>query len=194
MKVLFSLLGASVGLAVIYYLGTYSSLVARQEAVNAAWGKVEVVCQRRAELIPNLVATVKGYATHEKELFIKLAEARSKVGSININGSDLTKDPELLKKFLGAQGELAGVLNKLLAVSEAYPDLKASEGFKTLQAQIEGSENRISVERTMAQDATRSYNTLVRGPVARYIAGDEFKVIPYFVADEGSKKAPEVKF
>lgn len=193
MKVLLSLLGV-IASAVCYYLGTYSSLVARQEAVNAAWGKVEVVCQRRAELIPNLVATVKGYAAHEKELFVKIAEARSKVGSININGSDLTKDPELLKKFLGAQGELTGVLNKLLAVSEAYPDLKASEGFKTLQAQIEGSENRISVERTMAQNATQSYNTLVRGPIARYIAGDEFKVIPYFVADEGSKKAPEVKF
>ena len=193
MKVMFSLLGV-VALAAIYYLGTYSSLVARQEAVNAAWGKVEVVCQRRAELIPNLVATVQGYASHEKDLFVKITEARAKAGSINISGADLTKDPELLKKFLGAQNELSGALNKLLAVREAYPDLKASEGFRTLQVQIEGSENRISVERTMAQNATQSYNTLVRGPIARYVAGDEFKVIPYFVADESSKTAPVVKF
>lgn len=171
----------------------YNSLVEKQQGVDQAWAQVENQYQRRADLIPNLVNTVKGYSTHEEETLTKVIEARSKATSVTINADDLTE--ENLARYQQAQNELTGALKSLLAVTEAYPDLKANENFLNLQAQLEGTENRISTERQRYTEAVREYNTSIKKfPTMIYAGWFGFKEKPQFKAEAGAKKAPEVKF
>lgn len=139
----------------------YNTMQTQDEAANAAWSEVLNQYQRRADLIPNLVNTVKGYAAHEEEVYTKVTEARSRVGSVQISAEDAA-DPEKLKKFQEAQGELSGALSRLLVVSENYPQLKADQNFRDLQAQLEGTENRIAVARNGYIKAVQTYNTTLR--------------------------------
>ena len=171
----------------------YNGMVEREEAVSQAWSNVENQYQRRADLIPNLVNTVKGYAAHEQETLTQVIEARSKATSINIDAENLT--PETLKAYQKAQGEIGNALGRLIALGEAYPDLKANENFRELQAQLEGTENRIAVERRNFNDATRSYNTYLR-KFPRNILSNiyGFDTKPYFEAEEGTHNAPKVEF
>lgn len=171
----------------------YNSLVEKQQTVDQQWAQVENQYQRRADLIPNLVNTVKGYSTHEEETLLKVTEARAKATSITIDADNLTE--ENLMKYQQAQNELSGALKSLLAVTEAYPDLKANENFLNLQAQLEGTENRISTERQRYTEAVREYNTAIKKfPTMIYAGWFGFKEKPQFKAEAGAEKAPEVKF
>ncbi len=171
----------------------YNSLVEKQQGVDQAWAQVENQYQRRADLIPNLVATVKGYAAHESETLEKVTMARAKATSITINAENLNE--ETLAKYQEAQGELSQALKSLLAVTEAYPDLKANENFMNLQTQLEGTENRISTERMRYTEAVKDYNTSIKKfPTMIYAGWFGFKEKPQFKADAGATKAPEVKF
>ena len=171
----------------------YNSMVEKEEAVNTAWSNVENQYQRRADLIPNLVNTVKGYASHEQETLESVVNARSKATQITLNADELT--PEKLKAYQAAQGEVGSALSRLLAVTENYPELKANENFQELQAQLEGTENRISVERRNFNQVTQDYNTYIRKFQNNLFAGMfGFDKKPYFEAEAGSQKAPEVKF
>jgi LemA protein len=171
----------------------YNNLVTLREQVNRDWSNVENVYQRRADLIPNLVATVKGYATHEQETFTKVTEARSKATSVTIDASNMTEED--LKRFQAAQGEVSSALSRLLAVAEAYPDLKANQNFLELQAQLEGTENRIAVERRKFNETATSYNTEIkRFPTILFAGMFGFKERPYFTAEAGSQVAPKVQF
>ena len=184
---------ALVAIVAIWGVSAYNGLVKMDESVSTAWSNVENQYQRRADLIPNLVNTVKGYAAHEKETFQAVTEARSKATQMSINADELT--PEKMLAFQKAQGEVGAALSRLLAITEAYPDLKANENFKELQAQLEGTENRISVERKNFNEVARSYNTAVRTFPKTLIAGMcGFDKRPYFEAEEGASKAPEVQF
>lgn len=172
---------------------TYNSMVAQNEQVAAQWSQVENVYQRRADLIPNLVNTVKGYASHEKETLEGVVEARSKATSVNIDAGNLT--PEKLAAFQQAQDGLSSALSRLLAVVENYPDLKANQNFLELQAQLEGTENRIAVERKKFNDITRGYNTYIKQFPKNMLAGMfGFQQKPYFKAKPGSEEAPKVEF
>ncbi len=178
---------------VLWGVGQYNRLVTGQEAVSTAWSNVENQYQRRADLIPNLVNTVKGYAAHESETFETVVEARSKATAIKIDADNLT--PERLKEFQNAQGAVGSALSRLIAISENYPELKANENFKELQAQLEGTENRIAVERRNFNQTTKTYNTHIRQFPRNLVAGlFGFRARPYFEATEGSESAPEVKF
>ena len=171
----------------------YNSMVEKEEAVNTAWSNVENQYQRRTDLIPNLVNTVKGYASHEQETLESVVNARSKATQITLNADELT--PEKLKAYQAAQGEVGSALSRLLAVTENYPELKANENFQELQAQLEGTENRISVERRNFNQVTQDYNTYIRKFPNNLFAGMfGFDKKPYFEAEAGSQKAPEVKF
>lgn len=171
----------------------YNSLVEKQQTVDQQWAQVENQYQRRADLIPNLVNTVKGYSTHEEETLTKVTEARAKATSITINADDLTE--ENLARYQQAQNELSSALKSLLAVTEAYPDLKANENFLNLQAQLEGTENRIATERMRYTEAVRDYNTAIKKfPTMIYAGWFGFKEKPQFKAEAGAEKAPEVKF
>jgi len=171
----------------------YNSMVEKEEAVNTAWSNVENQYQRRADLIPNLVNTVKGYASHEQETLESVVNARSKATQITLNADELT--PEKLKAYQAAQGEVGSALSRLLAVTENYPELKANENFQELQAQLEGTENRISVERRNFNQVTQDYNTYIRKFPNNLFAGMfGFDKKPYFEAEAGSQKAPEAKF
>ena len=171
----------------------YNSLVEKQQTVDQAWAQVENQYQRRADLIPNLVATVKGYATHENETLEKVTLARAKATSITIDAENL--DEETLAKYQQAQGELSQALKSLLAVTEAYPDLKANENFMNLQTQLEGTENRISTERMRYTEAVKDFNTSIKKfPTVIYAGWFGFKAKPQFKADAGAERAPEVKF
>lgn len=171
----------------------YNSMVEKEEAVNTAWSNVENQYQRRADLIPNLVNTVKGYASHEQETLESVVNARSKATQITLNADELT--PEKLKAYQAAQGEVGSALSRLLAVTENYPELKANENFQELQAQLEGTENRISVERRNFNQVTQDYNTYIRKFPNNLFAGMfGFDKKPYFEAEAGNQKAPEVKF
>ncbi len=164
------------------------------ENVNQAWAQVENQYQRRADLIPNLVNTVKGYADFEKGVLTEVTELRSQVGQVKISASDLT-DEDKFKKFQDAQDKLSGALSRLLVVAENYPQLKANENFLQLQAQLEGTENRISVERKKFNEAVQEYNTSTRTfptVITAKIFG--FKEKQYFKSAPGSDKAPDVKF
>ncbi len=173
--------------------GTYNGLVAAEEAVAKAWADVESTYQRRADLIPNLVETVKGYAAHEKEVLTQVTEARSRVGQIRVDARGLT--PEAIERFQKAQQGLGGALSRLLAVAERYPDLKANQNFLDLQTQLEGTENRIAVARRRYNEAARAYNTRIRSFPANLFAGAfGFEPKPYFQAEEGAEAAPKVKF
>ena len=184
---------AVIAILVIYSISSYNSLVSQDESVSTAWSNVENQYQRRADLIPNLVNTVKGYAAHEKETLDAVVSARSKATQATISIDDLT--PEKLQAYQEAQGEIGAALGRLLAITENYPDLKANENFQALQAQLEGTENRISVERRKFNEIAKSYNTTIRRFPKNIIAGlFGFEKRPYFEAAEGSEKAPEVKF
>ena len=180
-------------LVVIWAIGINNKMVTMEENVSKAWGNVENVYQRRADLIPNLVNTVKGYAAHETSTFEAVVNARAKATSITVNPEDMTADQ--LKEFQKAQNEVGGALGRLIAISESYPELKANENFKELQAQLEGTENRISVERRNFNESANSYNTFIRKCPQSIIAGMRgFEKKPYFEAEEGANKAPKVEF
>ncbi len=173
---------------------TYNKLVQLDEQINQAWAQVENQYQRRYDLIPNLVETVKGYAKHEREVFIQVTEARAKVGQLSIN-PEVLKDPQAFARFQQAQDALSSALSRLLAVAENYPQLKANENFLQLQAQLEGTENRISVERRRYNEVVQQYNTYVRRFPTNIIAGMfGFRERPYFRAAEGAQQAPKVQF
>lgn len=184
---------AVVAVLVIYCVSSYNSLVTQEETVGTAWSNVENQYQRRSDLIPNLVNTVKGYAAHEKETFDAVVSARAKATQMTIDIEDLT--PEKIEAYQKAQGAVGSALSRLLAVTENYPELKANENFKELQAQLEGTENRISVERCKFNETAREYNTSIRRFPKNIVASMfGFEKRPYFEAEEGSEKAPEVKF
>jgi LemA protein len=177
-----------------WFVATRNGLVTAEEQVNAAWANVENVYQRRADLVPNLVETVRGYATHERETFDAVTEARARVGSIQVTPETLS-DPEALRRFQALQGSLTSALSRLLAVAENYPNLKANESFLTLQSQLEGTENRIAVERNRFNEAARAYNTRIRQFPASLVASmSGFKAKAYFEAAEGAETAPRVDF
>ena len=177
------------------FKGYYNNFVTLEENVNQKWSQVENVYQRRADLIPNLVEVVKGYATHEKETLQAVVEARSKVGGqVNI-GNDVLNNPQAFAKFQQAQGALTSALQRLMVVVERYPDLKADARFADLQSQLEGTENRISVERGRFNQAVQEYNTVIRKFPANILAGIfGFEKKVYFQSDSGAEKAPKVKF
>ena len=185
---------AAVVLGIFFWFqGNYNNMVKMDEGVQAAWSQVENVYQRRADLIPNLVATVKGYASHEQQTLEGVISARSKATQITVDPEDLTS--EQLAKYQKAQGELGSALGKLLAITENYPDLKANTNFLELQAQLEGTENRITVERKKFNDAARVYNTTIRQFPKNIVAGMfGFEKKPYFEAQEGAEQAPKVEF
>lgn len=168
-------------------------MVTMQEGVTAQWSQVENVYQRRSDLIPNLVNTVKGYADFEKETLTQVIEARAKATAVNINPDKL--DAQSLQNFQNAQSGLSSALSKLMVVVEKYPELKANQGFLDLQAQLEGTENRITVERQKFNQTAQSYNTFIRTFPKNIFAGMfGFEKKAYFEAEKGAEKAPQVKF
>lgn len=182
---------------VMWGTGVYDNAVKLQEDVNAEWSNVQATYQRRMDLIPNLVETVKGYADFEKETLTGVIEARSKATAVSIDPSNVT--PEQLAQFQQAQDGLSSALARLMVVVERYPDLKANQNFLDLQAQLEGTENRINVARQRYNDTIRVYNTYVRGFFKRFAlsifgGGEDFSVRKGFEAAEGADKAPQVKF
>lgn len=182
-----------VALVAIWGITGYNGLVKADENVSTAWSNVENQYQRRADLIPNLVNTVKGYAAHEKETLDAVVTARARATQITIDADNMT--PEMLQEYQKSQGEVGAALGRLLAVAEAYPDLKANTNFLELQAQLEGTENRISVERRNFNEAARGYNTSIRSFPRNILAGlFGFEKRPYFEAQEGVEKAPVVQF
>lgn len=184
---------AVVAVLLVWGYSVYNGLVEKDEAVHSAWSDVETQYQRRADLIPNLVNTVKGYAAHEKETLDAVVEARSKATSLNVAAADLT--PERMAAYQQAQEGVRSALGRLIAIAENYPDLKANSNFQELQAQLEGTENRIAVARTDFNEKTRAYNVAIRRFPTNLIAGMcSFDAKPYFEADEGAQKAPEVVF
>ncbi len=198
------LIGLLVGLGLLLLIGLsvfvtvknyYNQFVTLEENINQSWSQVENVYQRRADLIPNLVEVVKGYAKHERETLQAVVEARSKVGGQIKVGANVLNDPKAFAKFQQAQDALSGALQRLMVVVERYPNLKADQRFADLQAQLEGTENRIAVERRRFNEAVQAYNTSVRHFPANIIANMfGFKEKAYFKAQPGSEKVPKVKF
>jgi len=179
---------------VLWGTGVYNSLVTLDEGVRTSWGQVETQYQRRADLIPNLVSTVKGYAAHEKEVLMGVTEARAKVGQITVT-PEVLNNPQAFQRFQAAQDGLSSALSRLLAVVENYPQLKANENFLALQDQLEGTENRISVARQRFNMAVQGYNTTIRRFPASIVAGmTGFEQKQYFQAAEGADTAPAVEF
>ena len=197
MKTLLIVLGVLVALVVaglLYASGLYNGLVNRSQAVDAQWAQVQNVYQRRADLIPNLVATVSGAANFEKSTLTEITEARASVGRVQLNAGG-TPTAAQLAQFEQAQGALSSALSRLLVVAENYPSLKATANFSELQAQIEGTENRISVERGRFNELARDYNAAIKRVPAVFLAGIlGFKEKPYFAAQPGSDRPPQVKF
>lgn len=180
-------------LLVLWGISVNNKMVSQEEGVTTAWANVESQYQRRADLIPNLVNTVKGYAAHESETLQAVVEARAKATSISVDSQNMT--PEQLKEFQEAQNQVTGALGRLIAVAESYPDLKANENFKELQAQLEGTENRIATERKKYNEVVKSYNTYIRKfPQSLFANILGFDKKPYFESEEGSEKAPVVEF
>ena len=185
------LLIAVLALVVVWGVSVYNTLVQKQEAVSSAWSQVENVYQRRSDLIPNLVATVKGYAQHESSTLEAVVEARA--NATGITGGNLSEAE--VAQYQAAQGEVSGALSRLLAIVENYPDLKANENFLDLQAQLEGTENRIAEARRQFNETAKGYNTKVRSFPANLIAKlFGFDVKGYFEAEDGAKTAPKVEF
>ncbi len=171
----------------------YNTMVTLDEGISSQWAQVENAYQRRADLIPNLVNTVKGYADFEKETLTQVIEARSKATSINIDPGNIT--PEAISQFQNAQAGLSSALSRLMVVVERYPELKANQNFLELQAQLEGTENRIAVERRKFNEATRQYNTYIRKFPKNIVAGIfGFDKKTYFEAEEKAKEVPKVEF
>lgn len=184
------------GIAILLYSlfgGTYNNMVQKDETVQGAWAQVQNVYQRRMDLIPNLVETVKGYANFEKETLTQVVEARAKATSVNISPQNLT--PEALKNFQSAQDGLGAALGRLMVVMEKYPELKANQNFLELQSQLEGTENRITVERQKFNDVVKDYNQYIRSFPQNLLAGMYgFEKKGYFEAQAGAENAPQVKF
>lgn len=173
--------------------GMYNSMVEMRETTAKQWANVETAYQRRADLIPNLVNTVKGYADFEQETLTQVIEARSKATSVNIDPSNIS--PEQLQQFQAAQGKLSGALSRLLVTVERYPELKANQNFLELQSQLEGTENRISVERNRFNEVVGTYNSYIQKFPQMFIANlGGFSKNGYFESDAGSEVAPEVSF
>lgn len=197
-KTLLIVLGSFVALVVIIVLavvGSYNGLVSSSQAVDASWAQVQNVYQRRADLIPNLVNTVQGAANFEKSTIVQVTEARASVGKVNINQNQAPSDAAQLEQFQKAQGQLSNALSRLLVVSERYPDLKASANFRDLQAQLEGTENRITVERGRFNEVVQAYDTKIKTlPTVLFAALAGFQPKPYFQATVGAETAPAVKF
>ena len=182
-----------VAVVAIFFYATYNGFVNREEGLKSAWSNVDTQYQRRADLIPNLVNTVKGYAAHETQTLNEVTEARARATSINLSADDLT--PERLAQFQRAQAEVRSALGRLIAVSESYPDLKANQNFLELQAQLEGTENRIAVARKDFNAAAQQYNVSVRRFPANLVARMfGFGQKPYFESAEGAAAAPQVTF
>ncbi len=185
--------GAVVAIILLWGVAGYNSLVSMDEGVQGKWANVETQYQRRADLIPNLVNTVKGYAAHEKSTLENVVKARSEATSVKIDPENLT--PEKMEQYQKAQGNVSSALGKLLMVAENYPQLKANENFLELQSQLEGTENRITVARKDFNDAAKEYNTAIRRFPKSILAGMfGFDKKAYFEAESGAEKAPEVKF
>ena len=182
-----------VAVVAIFFYATYNGFVNREEGLKSAWSNVETQYQRRADLIPNLVNTVKGYAAHETQTLNEVTEARARATSINLSADDLT--PERLAQFQRAQAEVRSALGRLIAVSESYPDLKANQNFLELQAQLEGTENRIAVARKDFNAAAQQYNvSVLRFPANLVARMFGFGQKPYFESAEGAAAAPQVTF
>lgn len=185
--------GAVVVVIVIWAISGYNGMVSMDEKVENQWSNVETQYQRRADLIPNLVNTVKGYATHEQQTLQNVVKARSEATQVKVDPTNLT--PEKMAEYQKAQGNISTAIGRLLMVAENYPDLKANENFKELQSQLEGTENRITVARKDFNDSAKEYNTAIRRfpkNILASIFGFEKKA--YFEAESGAEKAPEVKF
>lgn len=184
----------AIALIVSWVISVNNNLVSLEQGVVQQWAQVENQYQRRADLIPNLVNTVKGYANFEKEVLTKVTEARAKVSQFNVT-PEVLNDPQAFAKFQSLQGELSGALSRLLVTVENYPELKANEGFLQLQAQLEGTENRISVERKKFNETVQQYNTTIKKFPASFLAGMlGFKEKQYFTAIAGAEYAPKVEF
>jgi LemA protein len=200
-KIALGILGVIVLVALIFggaIASTYNSLVQLDQAVQSQWAQVQNVYQRRADLIPNLVNTVKGAANFEQSTLTAVTEARSKVGQVTSGAlENITRDPQAFQKFQQAQDGLSSALSRLMVVAERYPELKATQNFRDLQVQLEGTENRISVERMRFNEAAQAFNTKRNTFPTVIIAGlfgSKFADKPYFQAQAGAEKAPEVKF
>ncbi len=179
---------------IMWGVGVYNDIVKLDEAVTASWGQVENQYQRRMDLVPNLVNTVKGAASFEKDTFIAVAEARANAGQIKLS-PDMLSNPSAFQKFQSAQDGLSSALSRLLVTVEKYPELKANENFLNLQAQLEGTENRISVERKRFNQTVQTFNTKIKTFPANLIAGfGNFQPKQYFSSQEGADKAPKVQF
>lgn len=186
-------IAALLAISVFWGIGGYNGLVSAQEDVNSQWANVESQYQRRSDLIPNLVATVKGYATHESTTLEGVMAARAKATQVTIDPKNLT--PEKLQEYQAAQGQIGSAIGRLMMVTENYPNLKANENFMELQAQLEGTENRIAVERGRFNELAQAYNKTIRSFPKNILAGMfDFEKKPYFEAEKGSEKAPAVKF
>ncbi len=187
------IIGIVVVVLLLWGVSGYNGMVSMDEVVQGKWANVETQYQRRADLIPNLVSTVKGYATHEKSTLENVVKARSEATSVKIDPTNLT--PEKLAEYQKAQGNVSAALGKLLMVAENYPQLKANENFLELQSQLEGTENRITVARKDFNDAAKDYNISIRRFPKNILAGlFGFDKKAYFEAESGAEKAPEVKF
>jgi LemA protein len=193
-KTLLIILGIIV-ILILAAVGSYNGLVGSSQAVDSSWAQVQNVYQRRADLIPNLVQTVQGAANFEKSTIVQVTEARASVGKVQINQNQAPSDAAQLQQFQQAQGQLSNALSRLLVVSENYPDLKASANFRDLQAQLEGTENRIAVERGRFNEVVQAYNTKIKTvPTVFFAALLGFQPKPYFQATAGAETAPAVKF
>jgi LemA protein len=181
--------------SVVFVVGIYNGLVSSSQLVDSSWAQVQNVYQRRADLVPNLVQTVSGSANFEKSTMVEVTEARASLGHVQLGSTQAPADPASLASFQKAQGALGSALSRLLVVSERYPDLKSSQNFRDLQAQLEGTENRISVERERFNTAVQVYNIKVRSFPAVLLAGMMgYAPKPYFTATPTSEIAPSVKF
>lgn len=190
-----AVLGILVLILIVFAGGSYNQLVNRSQAVNSAWAQVQNVYQRRADLVPNLVATVSGAANFEKSTLTEITAARASVGQVKMDLNKAPADAAQLAEFEKAQGALTSALSRLLVVSENYPDLKATASFRDLQAQLEGTENRISVERGRFNETVQAYNTAIKSFPAVFYAGMfGFTEKPYFAAIAGADKPPQVQF
>ena len=202
MKVVLCILGGFVGLVILiivffgmWAMGAYNNLVQLGNKADKAWADVQNVYQRRSDLVPNLVATVQGAAQFEKSTFTAVAEARSSVGKVSVDMKNMPATAEQMKKFQEAQTGLSSALSRLMVVTEKYPDLKATDGFRDLQAQLEGTENRIAVERRNFNGSILDYNNAVKSfPVMLFASMAGYQPRPQFEAEASAQKAPTVKF
>ncbi len=184
---------AVVAMSVVWVANTYNRMVVAQEAVSTEWSNVESQYQRRADLIPNLVSTVKGYAAHESQTLEAVVSARAKATQTNVDMSNFSRDD--FEKYQEVQGELNSALGRLMMITENYPDLKANQNFRDLQEQLEGTENRIQVARQSYNNTARAYNTLIRRFPNNIFSGMfGFDIVTYFRADANAEQAPQVSF